>query len=438
MAPHPRAGLWVGWVLALAVLATSTASGEELRSLRTRALRADVEAVRGKARVGEVLALRLFEDAGFEAVADRVSESEENGLVWSGRLRDVENGWTVLVVSDDEVMAGVVSTPDRVYRIRYTGGGMHTIDELDPAALDLPANDAVIPEGPFAVRARPRPLPSPATEDDPAILDVLWVYTKEASTRLVGEGYTGQRTAKKAIKAGVQLAVAVANQCLVNSNVPAEYRIVGLKKITYTPLGDTGADLMRFRLPADGHADKVLKLREKFGADLVAAVLEEVTPGAAGLGYQLPPTSPFSADYAFSVIHYTYLWFSTFAHEAGHNIGLAHDLENDAVGPQWRAFPYSLGYRDPAAGFASVMSYLTGCATCRYKIPHYSSPDVRWQGAPSGSTSNRFQPGCGNGTTTGPKCGPKTGTPDADNAQSLADTVALFAQHRACKVKCAP
>jgi Metallo-peptidase family M12B Reprolysin-like len=429
-------------VLAVAVSVASAAPRDELRPLRTRYLNADASAVRGTTRAGQTLPLHLFDDASFDAELVRASDDVSNGFVWRGRLRGVEGGWVLLVVSDDGAMAGVVSTPDRLFRIRYAGRGLHAIDEMDPLGLDSSVNDAVAPDGgpedpADGGAAAERRSGEAAVDDEPVVVDVLFLYTKLASTMLLDDVDTGQKTAKKAIKSQVQLSIAIANQSLENSKVDAQFRLVGLKKISYEPLGDTAEDLRLLRTPDDGVLDKAQKLREKFGADLVSLVLEKVSPGVAGLGYQVPVTYGPAADFAYSVLSYEFLWYSTFAHEGGHNLGLAHDIENDAQGPQWRNTPEAVGYRDSKAGFYTVMSYRTGCDACRFKIPYYSNPKVKFQGAPTAS-SYLFQAPCGNGTTTGAKCGGKTGSRKANAAASLADTIGFYAGHRACKVKCGP
>lgn len=434
-----RAGLLLGPVLAIAVLCAGAAPSEGIHPLRTRYLRADTHAIRSRAGVGQELALRLFDDAAYVAVADRVTDSVENGFVWSGRIDGVEDSWVILVVSDDGVMAGLVSTPDHLFRIRYAGRGLHAIDEVGSALLDDGPNDAVTPDGDEEPGARrgARLGVGEVAGDEPVTVDVLFLYTKLASTMLLEDVDTGQKTAKKAMKSQVQLSIAIANQSLENSKVGAQFRLVGLKKINYEALGDTTEDLRLLRTPDDGVLDKAQKLREKFGADLVSLVLETVTPGIAGLGYQVPVTYGPAADFAYNVLSYEFLWYSTFAHEGGHNLGLAHDIENDAQGPQWRNTPAAVGYRDPKAGFYTVMSYRTGCDTCRFKIPYYSNPKVKFQGAPTAS-SYLFQAPCGDGAATGAKCGPKTGSRKANAAASLRDTIAFYAGHRACKVKCGP
>ncbi len=50
------------------------------------------------------------------------------------------------------------------------------------------------------------------------------------------------------------------------------------------------------------------------------------------------------------------------------------------------AFPYSLGYSDPAHGFHDVMSYGVGCANC-VTLNQYSNPISTYRGAPVGTGS---------------------------------------------------
>ena len=132
----------------------------------------------------------------------------------------------------------------------------------------------------------------------------------------------------------------------------------------------------------------------------------------------------------FSVIRYDLLWWVALTHELGHNMGLAHDRKNDATSPGAKAYKYSHGYRDPQGGFRTVMSYKKGCNRCTWMLPHFSNKDIRWEGASTGSPF--FQPSCGDGVNTGPKCGRKTGTNRENSARSLNQTRAFYAEiHRA-------
>ena len=80
------------------------------------------------------------------------------------------------------------------------------------------------------------------------------------------------------------------------------------------------------------------------------------------------------------------------------------------------------------------MAYRAGCTSCSWQITHFSNKNVTWQGAPTGNPF--YDPQCGDGVVSGPKCGRKTGKARADNARSLNNTREYYPEARACRVRC--
>ena len=95
------------------------------------------------------LTLNLFDDAVFDGIVEQAEPTFSGGYALSGRLAGVEFGTVTLVVNGG-VVAGMVWTPEATYRISPASGGLHTIHQMDPAAV-LPLGD---------------PIPRPRREDD--------------------------------------------------------------------------------------------------------------------------------------------------------------------------------------------------------------------------------------------------------------------------------
>lgn len=418
-------------LVCLFLLASSLLAGE-MEILRSRILRAKPQSIRAVSQPGQRLPLRLFDNIQLEATLDAIDDDPLNGFVWRGHLADVPGSWVVLV-EDDGCMAGTIAGPDSFYRIRCLGDGTHAIDEVN--VLEPTLDDVEVPSWFDEASFQSSQASSSDLEDDEIVdMDLMVLYTRKASKKLVREIETGQPNARKAIKSQIRLAVAVTNTALENSGVNIRIRLVKMRPVKYKASGSSGLDLYYVSATEDGKMDQIHGWRDKYGADFVSLVLEDMESGVGGRGYQVPPEYTDTPGLMFNVIRYDLLWWVALAHELGHNMGLAHDKKNDSSIPASRAYTFSRGYRDPQGGFRTIMSYKKGCNNCRWMLPHYSNKDIRWEGAPTGS--DFFQPSCGNGSTTGPKCGRRTGTNKENCARSLNLSRAYYAGVRDCRVSC--
>ncbi|HEV8617483.1 MAG TPA: hypothetical protein VGU22_18475 [Methylomirabilota bacterium] len=69
-------------------------------------------------------------------VWDRVEQPSPENRAWIGHARGVPESSVTLVVNEAErVVAGTIQLSGALYRIRYLGGGVHVIEEVDPGAF---------------------------------------------------------------------------------------------------------------------------------------------------------------------------------------------------------------------------------------------------------------------------------------------------------------
>ena len=345
-------------------------------ALRFRAVRLDAGLLEASAAASRAapappltLTLDLFDDVRLTAVMDLAAPAVPEGVVWTGRIEGAEHGEVTLVVRDGAV-TGHIWTPSATYEIRPAAGGAHVVYEVDrrspaPCAPPVPVD---IPGGTASV--------SRALRDDGSTIDILVVYTQTA--REMNGGTEG-------IEALVNLAVQTVNNAFANSGIAPRVNLVHTAEVAFEESTQLSYDLDCLQYGAqwaEGDLAEVHSLRERYQADLVSMFVYSGYP--AGIAYQMNEASTAFADHAFSVVKTGYAVESlTFPHEISHNMGCAHD-RNNIVNPGEGLYPYSYGYQDPVGGFYTVMAYENGCGGSCVRIPHFSNPDVFYEGRPTG------------------------------------------------------
>ncbi len=329
-----------------------------------------------------LLDLNLFPDRSFRARLERTDSSADR-TAYFGRLEGADAAEMVLVVRNG-VVAGSLRGGGKLFQIRFAGGNVHEVQEIDPDLLP-PESDPLpaIEEGPGAGGAVWAVWESGATAaDDGTQIDVLVAYTANARAAAGGTD---------AILALIDLGIAETNQAYLNSGAVQRVRLVGTVEVAYSESGDIGDDLNRLRVTADGNMDEVHALRDTYGADLVHLV---VNNGGCGIAYAMDEVSSSFASFAFGVSRRSCLSSNlTFAHEMGHNMGLQHDRFVDLSNSP---YAYSHGYVNQAAfapgapadkRWRTIMAYKDECAAAGFGCPrlmYFSDPANSYNSDPMG------------------------------------------------------
>lgn len=322
--------------------------------------------------------LDLFADAAYTAHLVPEPSPFLPYVVWRGPIDGIEGSQVLLVAGGGQVVASVDAL-DRFYRVRHAGreGGaeVHAVEEMarlgtlgDRPAFEVDDLEPGEKESFLAELAAPPKAEGP--RDDGTRLDVLVVYTPQAKAEMGDDAV--------AIQNLIALGIASLDTTLVRSRIDMRARLVQAVEVSYEEDPDVGLDLDRLRRVGDGYLEEVHALRDRHHADVVSLVRGTrncSTPLQCGRGILMSRGgSPAFASMAFNVIAVDRVNDGTYAlaHEIGHNFGCNH-APDDPVGVG--AFDYSFGYKNPNAGFSTLMAYWCGQVSCP-KVLHFSNPEV--------------------------------------------------------------
>lgn len=304
-------------------------------------------------------------------------------FAWTGTLEGVANSSVVLVARGESVF-GTIQVGDTIHYLTQVRDTIHAIQKQTQSALPpeaSPEEDTTVGDDQDAAAVPPLPTCASVTTD------VLVVFTPEARARALTSG------PRQPIEERVALGIAQTNLAFANSAIPHAVRLVGPAdangnpmpvEIAYAESGALGVDRERLRRADDGYMDRVHQLRGEYNADLVSLWVGEADDGC-GIAYIVRAPHVGGRDSAFSVVRVDCATTSySFAHELGHNFGLAH---NRGATSRSGAEPWSFGYQDSAKQFRTIMAYPQGCETtpgsCSRQL-HFSDPDIPFNRAKTG------------------------------------------------------
>jgi hypothetical protein len=269
-------------------------------------------------------------------------------------------------------ITGTVTRGDELYSIRPLGGGLHAIIKVDARKfpVDEPATEQPFADAPPSTRPSRSPSPradaAPCPSDDPKRLDVLIAYTKAAAARVGGE--------EALVKGIIPLAEAETNKSYVESKVAGRIRVVRVLPVAYRESGSVKSDLDALVSGSDGSLNVHDELA-KAGAD--AAVL--IVGKADACGYAGAILAQGAEEAAAVVLEDCATGYYSLAHELGHLFGARHDV---CVDKAEHPFKFGHGHTN-GRKWRTIMAYDQCCGGCR-RVIRWASPDVRWEGEPTG------------------------------------------------------
>ncbi len=309
-------------------------------------------------------------------------EQREGGVTWRGTIhgQELDVPASVTLTVHDGLLMGTIVTTSGIYEARPRPDRSHTLmkvdrsdqPDCDGAVVPEVAGDDIAPEVAKSIDAAAITTVDGAVDPKAtAQVDVLGVYSPSARAFLGGHSQ---------IYASIQHAVDAANSAFINSAANVRVNLVRAREFQLSD--DRFEDLGYLRTHGP-----INSLRDEVGADLVSVFFKGPAP-FCGRGYLMTSVNSGFAPFAYSVTDIVLCSTFVFAHEVGHNLGLAHDPAN-AGPPQNQSFPWAFGHFVDQR-FRTVMSYSAECTdnVCP-RVPYFSHPGRQVDGLPAGIAGER-------------------------------------------------
>ena len=314
----------------------------------------------------------LEDNLNIEFNKTKAKRKKSGALVWQGVVSSLfltlntnidpvaaqKNSATL--IERDGTVTGTVRFQGKLYRIRPTSHGVHTVELINETRMLDHADDYIDPESnpvqpsvqSFTLAANP-------------VIDVLVVYTAAAANNAGN------------IASLIDLAEIETNNGYASSGVNLSVNIVHTEQISYNENSNSGRDLTRLAATNDGYMDNVHALRDTYGADMVVLVSD--VNGYCGQADAIYANS----SSAFAIVDYDCATgYYSFGHELGHLQGARHNPENDSSSAP---FSYGHGYQDPQQNWRTVMAY--NCSSNCSRQLFWSNPNKSYGGTATGTSS---------------------------------------------------
>ncbi|MCC5087121.1 reprolysin-like metallopeptidase [Xanthomonas campestris] len=341
---------------------------------------------------------------GRRIYAKTISQNTQDNDHWTfvGTL-PAEKQSVVITFGRNAVFGSIPVDNNTSLRIVTQGGKLYIAERLPKnIALDrLKSNDSAMasdylipPKQAVSEQDLQRSLAlvkQAASATTPAVVDVLVGYTP---------GLVHELGSVDAVNTRINYLVAVTNRAYSDSQVNGRLRLIGTQQVNYTDSTTDDAALNDLTEASGTSSLAALhSTRDTQGADLVALLRPyRANQGACGVawlnggGLQSYNVNMQGSGYA-AVSDGTdeeagnYCEDITFAHEIGHNLGLAHDKADSGPG----AFTYAYGWRQTLdeGSFNTIMAY---ASDDQQRVPYFANPRITLcNGNPCGDANEADQ-----------------------------------------------
>ena len=292
---------------------------------------------------------------------------DSGGYFWSGAVIGNGYGEGSFLIRDGGLF-GTVVDQGRMFRIERISGAVHLVSEIPPETMK---GDIVVP--------------APSAADAPTQRSTIDAPSARTRITYLVAYTTKAKNASSDIIAEIEYAIAWANQAFKDSGAKIRYKLVGTKWVkNYDEDGKSYSGVL-YDLRGGGDFTSTRNKRDRVNADLVSLIREGGS--YCGIAFYVASPSAASSDSGYSVTTRTCIP-TTFAHEAGHNIGLQHDrhvVSSPAPGT------YNYGFVNLPNLFRTIMAYNTKCSDKgKYcpRIQRFSNPKRDYNGNRTGKRAS--------------------------------------------------
>jgi hypothetical protein len=334
----------------------------------------------------KTVTLNMSDNKALGAVTDSIEKRSDDDFTWFGKIPELsDTGSAVLVVKDGQMSGNVYAGPD-VYQVVPLGSGRHAIIHVDQSKF--PGDEGADPQKMRQIQKEIREKhgdkrsdledsdslrgDAAARDDEIPEIKVMVLYTPVAKQKAGG---------KPQMEAQIQTAVDISNKSLQNSNIRLKFRLVHQFELNVQETGDIGQDLKGFVSRVNTPGDEVSRRRDKYRGDVGVMVISQCqkTPGTCGLAADIGA----KPETAFCVVLLECMNNNlSFPHEIGHLIGARHNWEADPTG-QTEHGSWFKG-KDKKNHWRTIMCYPCPGGTCN-RLPFWSNPEAKIEGISTGS-----------------------------------------------------
>jgi len=295
-------------------------------------------------------------------IEERRVDREEKATNWYGEVAGEKQSFVSFTFTS-KALHGSIRIGKNIYRVAYTGRSTYQISQLDPGKMTEADDDAIVPK----YKERPGGNEADACPDPATDIDVMVVYTQAAE-----DGAGGA----EGMEAFIYQCMALTNLSYENSDIAQRMNLVHFQKVSYTEAGDAFDDRAALQDPSDGKMDDVHTLRNTYGADIVALLVETSSGTNCGYAYIMDPVSNAHEAWAFGAIKRSCAVDNlSFPHELGHIMSARHHDDGTTT-----PYAYGHGYQvlnpaDPATTpWRTMMSKIGGTV----RVPFFSNPNIQF------------------------------------------------------------
>ena len=344
--------------------------------------------------------LNLFDDIDLVANLTEIDIHKNGANVWRGTLENQKWGYVLISQFKSTYWIKVELDDGRIFQIQPVASnlsqGQYLLSEVNSAEdeqdFDCEKESEEFFQSKTPDNSARQKLTSVCDVDADCsgkVVHIMVIYTPASSLYFGGTAGT---------ESAIAMAVSEMNTINSNSGVNHTFNLIHTQEIDYTE--DSGStDFSRLWKDDDGFIDEVHVWRNQYGADVVSMV----TTSACGLASVNTNPTSYSSTVAFSIVGTGCMATNkTLAHEVGHNMGLRHDRYAYGNSLPSVACDWAWGFVNPNGlggtndqQWRTVMAYGDYCVDNGYsctRIPHWSNPDIVYNGDPTGVAIGQSDP----------------------------------------------